>query len=79
MSEDLNAQFVNKYIQILKAKFDGLQNELLNAEVQNSFFRETLTEKDVEIKTLSEKLEQLESLISEKTERVSKSRKEKGE
>ena len=61
MSEDLNAQFVNKYIQILKTKFDGLQNELLNAEVQNSFFRETLTEKDVEIKTLSEKLEQLES------------------
>jgi len=79
MSEDLNAQFVNKYIQILKTKFDGLQNELLNAEVQNSFFRETLIEKDVEIKTLSEKLEQLESLISEKTERVSKSRKEKGE
>ena len=76
MSEDLNAQFVNKYIQILKTKFDGLQNELLNAEVQNSFFRETLTEKDVEIKMLSEKLE---SLISEKTERVSKSRKEKGE
>ena len=76
MSEDLNAQFVNKYIQILKTKFDELQNELLNAEVQNSFFRETLTEKDVEIKMLSEKLE---SLISEKTERVSKSRKEKGE
>ena len=63
----------------MKTKFDGLQNELLNAEVQNSFFRETLIEKDVEIKTLSEKLEQLESLISEKTERVSKSRKEKGE
>ena len=41
MSEDLNAQFVNKYIQILKTKFDELQNELLNAEVQNSFFRET--------------------------------------
>ena len=79
MSEDLNAQFVNKYIQILKTKFDGLQNELLNAEVQNSFFRETLSEKDVEIKMLSEKLAQLESLMSEKTNRVSKSRKEKGE
>jgi len=76
MSEDANTQFVNKYIQILKSKFDGLQNELLNMEVQNAFLRASLAERNDQILALSEKLE---SSTVKKTTRASKPQQEKGE
>ena len=59
MSDDQNAKFVNKYIQVLKGKYDNLNNDMLNMEVQVSFLREAIEEKDKQIVQLVEEFEKL--------------------
>jgi len=66
MSEDANAQFVNKYIQVLRSKFDTLQSDVLNMEVQNIFLRESLLEKDEKIRELDASIYKLEHATQKK-------------
>lgn len=75
MSDDPNTRYVNKYIQVLKGKYDNLNNDMLNMEVQVSFLREAIEEKDKEILQLNEEIEKLKkqkkpSSRSTKTESV---------
>lgn len=59
MSDDPNTRYVNKYIQVLKGKYDNLNNDMLNMEVQVSFLREAVEEKDQQILQLNEEIEKL--------------------
>ena len=59
MSDDQNARYVNKYIQVLKGKCDSLNNDMLNMEVQFSFLREAVEERDQQILQLTEEIEKL--------------------
>ena len=75
MSDDPNARYVNKYIRVLKEKYDNLNNDILNMEVSMSFLREAVEEKDKEIVQLREEVEKLKkqkkpSSRSTKTEPV---------
>jgi len=58
MADDGNNAFVNKYIQVLKNKYDQQSSDLINLEAQIIMLRES-------IDVLSQENEHLKNLIEE--------------
>jgi len=59
MSDDVNKNFVNKYIQVLKNKYDQQTNDLISVEAQLIMLKENVEILSKENETLKEEIEKL--------------------
>lgn len=69
MSEDMNTKYVNKYIQVLKARHDGMLNDMINLEARYNLIKESLDEREILVSQLQKKIEDLEQKEVKKTTR----------
>lgn len=75
MSEDVNTKFINKYVQVLKSKYDAMTSDLINMEVQLHLIRESYAEQESIVQKLTEENEKLKSEKT-KTTRSTKTKEE---
>lgn len=75
MSEDVNTKFINKYVQVLKSKYDSVTSDLINMEVQLHLIRESYAEQEAIVQRLTEENEKLKSEKT-KTTRSTKTKEE---
>lgn len=56
---DMNMEFYNKYVQVLKGRYDSLQGDLINMEAQLILVKEALAEKTQEAEDMAAEIEKL--------------------
>jgi len=69
MSEDVNVNFVNKYVNIVKNRHDKLMNELISLEVNYAMVKESLDEHHALVQQQTQQIAELEEKLSKKTSR----------
>ena len=75
MSENANEKFVNKYIRVLKTRYDALMNDIINLETQFNLLKDVNEEQTLVIQKLNEKVSILEEqLTSQKSARSTSSK-----
>jgi hypothetical protein len=74
MSEDMNTKYVNKYIQVLKARHDGMLNDMINLEARYNLIKESLDERENLVSQLQNKIEELEQKEIKKSTRSTTSK-----
>lgn len=73
MADDGNTNFFNKYVNVLKSKYDQQTGDLINLEAQIMIMKENINLLVEENKTLSDKLQKLE--LKEKTAKAATTKK----
>jgi len=63
---DMNMEFYNKYVQVLKGRYDSLQGDLINMEAQLILVKEALAEKTQEAEDMAAEIEKLSKGKSKK-------------
>jgi len=63
---DMNMEFYNKYVQVLKGRYDSLQGDLINMEAQLILVKEALAEKTQEAENMAAEIEKLSKSKSKK-------------
>ena len=62
----MNMEFYNKYVQVLKGRYDSLQGDLINMEAQLILVKEALAEKTQEAENMAAEIEKLSKSKSKK-------------
>ena len=63
---DMNMEFYNKYVQVLKGRYDSLQGDLINMEAQLILVKEALAEKTTEAEVMAAEIQKLNKSKSKK-------------
>lgn len=58
-----NEKYVNKYLQVLKSRHDGMLNDMINLETQYNLMKEILEENQATIQQLNAKVVELEEKL----------------
>jgi len=69
MSEDVNVNYVNKYVNIVKNRHDKLMNDLISLEVNYAMVKESLDEHHALVQQQTQQIAELEEKLSKKTSR----------
>lgn len=69
MSEDVNVNYVNKYVNIVKNRHDKLMNDLISLEVNYAMVKESLEEHHALVQQQTQQIAELEEKLSKKTSR----------
>jgi len=69
MADNIDVNYVNKYLNVVKRRHDSLVNELFTLQVTNEMLRESLDEHIAIVANLKNTNEQLEAKLSKKTSR----------
>ena len=75
MADDLNMNYVNKYVNVVKTRHDALVNEVITLQVNSEMLKESLDEHVALVTQLNAKIEELEAKLSKKTSRSTTSKK----
>jgi len=74
MSEDINVNYVNKYVNVVKTRHDKLMSDLISMEVNYAMIKESLDEHHALVQQQNEKIAELEAKLSKKTSRSTTSK-----
>lgn len=75
MADDVNMNYVNKYVNVVKTRHDALANEVITLQVNSEMLKESLDEHVALVTQLKAKIEELEAQLSKKTSRSTTSKK----
>jgi hypothetical protein len=74
MSDEINMNYVNKYVNTVKTRHDNLMNELISLEVKFVMMKETLEEYQSIVQQQNQKILELEDKLSKKSSRPNTSK-----
>lgn len=75
MADDVNMNYVNKYVNVVKTRHDALVNEVITLQVNSEMLKESLDEHVALVTQLNAKIEELEAKLSKKTSRSTTTKK----